>query len=110
MTMKNIRLNSTERAYLHVMGIEALELRYNYQRRLRNATLALALSDPDWMIWVEKNIPPHKIERCHLQLVESRARAITLKRFGIFTSRATIGWLVFRPDWTFSDSGSLSPG
>jgi len=108
--MKNSKLKAKERGYLRVMGMEALELRYDYQRRLRNATLALALSDPNWMMWVEKNIPAHKIERCHLQLIESRARALVLKRFGFFTSRKDIGWLIFRPDWAFSDSGALSPG
>lgn len=108
--MKKNRLKTREREYLRVMGQEALELRYDYPRRLRNATLALALSDPDWMIWVEQNIPPHKIDRHHLQLVESYARAKVLKRFGFFTSRKEIGWLIFRPDWAFSDSGSLSPG
>jgi hypothetical protein len=104
------RLNSKERGYLRVIGQEALELRYDYRRRLRNATLALALSDPDWMIWLEKNIPPHEIGRQHLQLVESRARAIVLKHYGLLNMRNEVGWLLFRQDWAFSDSGALSPG
>lgn len=107
--MKKIRLKTLERQYLQVMGTEALELRYNYERRLRNAVLSLALSDPDWMVWVERNIPPHKIGREHLQLVEARARAMVLKAHGFF-GRREIGWMIFRPDWAFSDSGNLSPG
>jgi hypothetical protein len=107
--MKKIRLNAKEKDYMRQIGDDAISLRYDLDRRLRNAVLALALSDPKWMSWLEDNIPPHKIGRHHLQLIEVRTRALVLKNYSFLVGRNPIE-LIFRQDWAFTDRGTLSPG
>ena len=108
--MRSNRLNQKERMYLQSIGSAALELRYDYERRLRNALLCLAQCDPHWMQWLEKNFTPHQqIGRKELLMIEARARHIVLRAHGYF-GRMYIGEMIFRHDWPFTDSGALSPG
>lgn len=108
--MSSKRLNAKERAVLRDLGTEALDLRFDHARRFRNAVYALAQMDPQWMIWVEENLPSDGTFRMReLILVESRARAFVLKVHG-WLGRKCVGELVFRENWPFTDRGSLSPG
>jgi hypothetical protein len=108
--MKSYRLNAKERTYMQAMGESALELRFDYLRRFRNAVYAISQMDQRWMIWVEQNLPENGMIRMReLLLVEARARTLVLKAHGFF-GRKYIGDLIFRQHWAFTDSGSLSPG
>jgi hypothetical protein len=105
-----LRLSAKERGYMRDMTADVLDLRHDYPRRLHNALLCLAQSDPRWMIWLEKNFKPHQVIRLHdLLLIEARAHCIVLRAYGFF-GRQSIGELILRHDWPFSDNGSLSPG
>ena len=110
--MKRLRLSADGRAALRQMGSERLILRSDSFIRFRNALLALALTDPHWMIWVEENLP-NDITLCThpwiLHMLESVARYHVLKHYRFF-HRDEIGWLIFRHDWPFTDRGTLSPG
>jgi hypothetical protein len=105
---------ATKREAFRLIASETLDLKANRLRRFRNAILSLALSDPRWMIWVERTLPPHIEEICEdidvwLMLVEAAARWRVLAAYGFFHNR-TICHLVFRRDWAFTDRGTLSPG
>ncbi len=103
-------LNSKERIALRIIGDDALDLRYNWPRRLRNALLCLATSDRRWMVWVECEIDPERMSIQEMtRLIEARARLIVLKPFSYF-GRKCIGDFIFRDDWAFTDRGNLGPG
>jgi hypothetical protein len=107
---KGPRLNVKERAYLQSIGSSAQELKYDHERRLRNALLCLAQNDPRWMVWVQNNFKPRQvIGKKELLTIEARARFIVLKAYGYF-GRQNIGELCLRHDWCFTDSGALSAG
>lgn len=112
--MKRNRLSAGGRAALCRLGEEAISLQYDKPRRFENALLAIALSDPRWMVWVERNLP-RRIDKmrgkfdAYLMLVEGYARWRTLAGYkGLF--REQNGWLIFRHNWPFSDDGALTPG
>jgi len=112
--MKSIRLNRKEKTYMRAMGAEVLELRFDVRRRFRNAVYALTQADPHWMIWMDQNLPKNgaitmRDQMRDLLLVEARARAFVLPRYGWF-GRSQVGGLLFRHDWAFTDTGDLSPG
>lgn len=108
--MKKSKLNSKERAILREMGDEVLQLQYDWQRRLRNALLCMTLSDPSWMMWVEREIDMKSMSLQKVtRLVEARTRSLVLKGYG-YLGRQHIGNLIFRDDWTFTDRGHLGPG
>jgi hypothetical protein len=110
MTKHNKRLSFKEREYMREMGEGVFDLRLDRPRRLRNALLCLAQSDPHWMTWLEKNFKPHQtIRERDLLLIEARARAIVLRSYNFF-GRLSIGEIVLRHNWPFNDNGSLSPG
>jgi len=103
-------LNSKERATLRVMGEDALDLRCNWRRRLRNALLCLATSDKKWMIWADRELNPKSMTIQEMtRLIEARARLIVLKPYSYF-GRKCIGDFIFRDDWAFTDRGNLGPG
>lgn len=104
--MKHI--NNSDRAKISLAD-DFPALKNDLHRRLRNAVLALALSDKNWMIWLEEEIDPETmLFESMLQLIESRARAITLKSYG-YLGNYHISEFIFR-DWPFTDSGDLSHG
>jgi hypothetical protein len=103
------RLNAKELQLLHGLDDEYLEFRYNWEKRLQNALLALANSDPQWMIWVEKNVNLRWSLPRITRLIEAYTRARFLKPHGYF-GRQQISSLIFRDDWCFTDRGTLSPG
>lgn len=113
--MPKLKLRAVHRREaFRLIEAETLELRANRLRRFRNALLALALSDPRWMLWAERNLPPRmdEIEQDHeiwLMLIEAAARWRVLAAYGFFYNK-TIGSLLFRHDWAFTDRGTLSPG
>jgi len=108
---RKIRLSAREKNYMRAIGTDALELRYDYERRLRNALLCLAKSDPQWMMWLYENFKPRQcIGMTELLMIEARARCLVLSGYGIYKDRQHIGWLLFRHDWPFTDNGSLSAG
>lgn len=107
-TMKRSKLNAKENGALRDMALETIDLRYNWNRRLRNAALALALSDPGWMAWIERNVPKQIEPQKAIRIIEPRARALVLKQYSFF-GRQYIGGLIFR-DWPFTDDGNLTPG
>ena len=108
--MRRSRLNAKERSTLRSMGDEVIQLQNDWQRRLRNALLCMALSDTQWMVWVEHEID---VESMSLQeitrLIEARARILVLKAHHYF-GRQCIGNYIFRDDWVFTDRGNLGPG
>lgn len=106
------RLTRNEKKTLKSFGADALELRFNERRRLRNAILYLAACDPRWIEFIEREIPNPIKQTDHrrvLQLVESRARWRVLHHYKYF-HRQKITEMIFRPDWYFTDDGSLSAG
>lgn len=113
--MKNKSLkNKASHHAFRVIEQESLELKSDHLRRFRNALLALALSDPHWMTWIERELPPRMDELCEdldiwLMLVEGAARWRVLAGYGFFHNRL-ISHLIFRHDWSFTDRGTLSPG
>ena len=108
--MKKNRLTYSDRTYMTVNKVMTMELRQDHARRLRNALLSMAQTDPTWMIWLEKNFKPHPTIRDRdLLMIEARARHLVLKRYR-FLGRSQVGGLLFAHDWPFTDAGSLSPG
>ena len=108
--MRRSRLNARERAVLRDMGNEVLQLQNDWQRRLRNALLCMALSDPRWMMWIEHEIDKESMSLQEItRLVEARARILVLKAHRYF-GRQCIGNYIFRDDWVFTDRGNLGPG
>ena len=108
--MKRSRLNAKERATLRELGNESLQLRADWQRRLENALLCLSLSDPKWIMWVEREIDMESMPLIQItRLVEIRSRACVLKAYSYF-GRKHISDLIFRDSWTFTDRGNLGPG
>ena len=103
------RLIKREKETLREVSQPYLETRYNWERRLQNALLALANSDPQWMIWVEKNVNLRWSLPRITRLIEAYTRARFLKPHGYF-GRQQISSLIFRDDWCFTDRGTLSPG
>jgi len=88
---------------------EMLDVRHSFTIRLRNALIAMAEADPQWMIWVEENINPRwRLSRI-TRVVEARTRALFLKGHGYF-GRKNIGDLIFREGWCFTERGTLSAG
>lgn len=105
---------STKREAFRRLENEVLELKADRMRRFRNALLCLAISDPDWMIWVERTLPPRIDEICEdieiwLMLIEATARWRVLVSYGFFYNK-NITHLLFRRDWAFTNRGTLSPG
>lgn len=113
--MARMRVKAGERReFFRAIGDEVSSLRADQTRRFRNALLALALSDPRWMIWVENNLPPRLDEigqdmDTWLTLIEAAARWRVLASYGFFHHKF-IAPLLFRRDWAFTDRGALSPG
>jgi hypothetical protein len=105
---------AAKREAFRLIASETLDLKADRSRRFRNAILSLVLSDPRWMMWVERTLPPH-IEEIDedidiwLILVEAAARWRVLAAYGFFYNR-TVCHLIFRHDWAFTDRGTLSPG
>lgn len=81
-------------------------LPHEMQRRLQNAVLVLSGLDKNWMVWVEKNIPPHELERHHLQLIEIRARALVTRGYRYIFSDSQQIRIIFS-EMPFNDRGSL---
>ena len=103
------RLLKREKEILRDISQPYVETRYNWHARLRNALIALANSDPQWMLWVEKEINPRwSIERI-TRLIESYTRARFLRPHNYF-HRQQISGLIFRDDWCFTERGTLGPG
>lgn len=105
---------ATRRDFFRGLEAEALELRYDVRRRFRNALLSLALSDPRWMMWVERTLPPRMDEIAEhadtwLALVEATARWRVLRSYSFFHRERVCG-MIYRLDQPFTDRGSLSPG
>lgn len=108
--MRRSRLNAKERATLRNMGDEVIQLQNDWPRRLRNALLCMALSDPRWMMWVEREIDEESMPLQEItRLIEARARILVLKAHRYF-GRQCIGNYIFRDDWVFTDRGNLGPG
>lgn len=113
--MPKLRLKAAARRdAFRLLAEDALELKADRLRRFRNAILCLALSDPRWLVWVERTLPPSLDEICEdldiwLMLVEAAARWRVLKSYGFF-QRRFISELLFRHNWAFTDRGTLSPG
>ncbi len=57
------RLNAIDREVLRAVGQEYYLLRCDPKRRLRNALLCLAQSDPGWMAWVEMPFPRQRFSK-----------------------------------------------
>lgn len=102
-------LNARERGVLRGLDAEYADIRQHWERRLQYALLALANSDPQWMIWVEKNVNLRWSLPRITRLIEAYTRARFLKPHGYF-GRQQISSLIFSDDWCFTERGTLSPG
>jgi hypothetical protein len=103
------KLNANERKALRDMALDVIDLRYNWQRRFRNALLGLALSDPQWIVFIEKEIHPDTMGLPEMtRLIETRARFKILKGYEYICRLSAEAH--FRDTWVFTDSGSLGPG
>lgn len=108
--LKRSRLTTKEKRYLQDIGGEVMDLRHDWERRFRNAVLSLALNDPRWMMFIQREVKPDEMDLKEMtRLVEARARLIMLKPYNYF-GRSCVGSYIFRDDWPFTDRGSLSPG
>lgn len=111
--MRRPKLKAVHRQILRDMGDEALALRYDARRRFRNALLAIALDDPRWMMWVERNLPNGFAECVSgewiLLMVEARARAPMYSGYKSLIG-SDISGFIFRHNRPFTDRGNLSPG
>lgn len=104
------KLNTHEKNILRDMGKDMLTLRLDWPRRLQNSLLCLVLSDPRWMMWVQREIDPESMSTQEItRLIEARARFIVLKPHSFFGNKI-LGNLIFREDWMFTDRGNLGPG
>ncbi len=103
------RLSASDRALLQHADMESMALRDNWPRRLQNALIALARSEPGWMAWVEREIDPQwELERI-TRLVEARTRAYYLRSHNYF-GRGQIGGMLFDDRSVFTDEASLRIG
>ncbi len=106
--MKRIRLNQRERTWMNTFAVEAISLREDWQRRLRNALIALSSMDPAWMIWVDQHIA----SPCHVpaaaRAVEVRARELLLQRYNSMSP--SLRRDLVNGDLPFSDEGNLISG
>lgn len=105
---------AARREFFRTLEADALELRYDVRRRFRNALLSMALSNPGWMVWVERNLPRRLEEMAGeaemwLMLVEAAARWRVLRGYGFFHRERVCG-MVFRGDQPFTERGTLSAG
>ena len=107
------RLNASERALFRQVVDDASALDNDLNQRFLNALLSLSQSDPQWMIWVEENLPRRVDDlyqrgrfRMYLQLVESAARWYKFRAYG-FLGRQKIGGLVFNDHYPFTERGNL---
>lgn len=103
------RLNREEKRKLQDVTRDEVLTRYDWNSRLRNALIALAGSDPQWMIWVEREVNMRWSLPRITRLIEARTRARFLKPHNYF-GRKQIGGLIFRDDWCFTERGTLGPG
>lgn len=107
--MKKIKLNASQRSTLRHLPTEHY-YQDDWERRLQNSLLALALSDPQWMMFVEREINTETMSLQEIvRLIEARARDRILKGFRFALSK-NIGQYIFRDNWLFTDRGTLSPG
>jgi hypothetical protein len=106
--MKRMRLNKQERSVMHDMALETISLRENWNRRLRNALIALAAMDPQWMIWIEE----HVASPCHVpaaaKVVELRARELMAQGYRYLGDSMVCN--IIEGDRPFSDNGNLVSG
>lgn len=108
MAKKRSHLSAKERATMSQINADGLQ--FDPLRRFRNALFCIAQSDPQWMIWVQNNLPTSPlITEDVLLLIEARARALVLKNYHFF-GRTQISPLLFQPNWCFEDDGHLTPG
>lgn len=107
-----MRLNKSDRQKIKIIRSDALDLRHDEQRRLRNALLALSVLDVSWLSWLERETPrrlPVRPDRLIslTRLVEARTRLVLLKRYQFL--RFSMSGIMGR-DWPFDDNGNLTPG
>ena len=100
---KRSRLNAKERAMLRNIGMETIELRYDWRRRLRNALRCLRSVDPDWRAWCKRELRKGMRFQVMTRKVEARARKFVLKNY-------SFAGIHDRENWFFTDQGNLSPG
>ena len=81
-------------------------LRFDDQRRLRNALRALADLDPGFLWWIEREIPKRLATRYVRLQVERHARLLLVRNYaGMFGSH--IANALTYGDLYFTDDGSL---
>ena len=106
--MKKKVLNAAQRSTLRHLQTEHY-YKDNWERRLRNSLLALSLSDPQWMIFVEREIDVVSMSLPEIvRLIEARARDRVLKAYRFLLSKNT-GSYIFRDNWLFTEQGNLGP-
>ena len=103
------KLTARERALFRTFGDHTAELRADDHARLRNALRALVAADPRWLTWVERNLPGRlsKFTRAELQILETRVRAIVLKRYAKIFSEGQITTMLFDYSLPFNASGAM---
>lgn len=80
-------------------------LQFDYERRLRNALLALDGLGPEWLSWAEDNLPPGLSTREKAELVERGARCLVARKYSIL-GRDFKRSVIFS-GYQFNDHGNL---
>lgn len=80
-------------------------IRFDDERRLRNALLALKDLDPGWKKWLAKNVKSNLPLQERRVLVERQARSLSMRNFSFLGPGVT--QIVIDSDYYFTDDGNL---
>lgn len=80
-------------------------LQFDYERRLRNALLALDGLGAEWLRWAEDNLPPGLSTRERAELAERGARCLVARKYSILGQDFRRS--VIFSDYRFNDRGNL---
>lgn len=100
-----MRISAREKRYLQEIDIQANALRNDWTRRLRNALIALASMDQQWIMWVETHVPAHCDTQSAARLVEVRARTLVMRGYTYFGQGMIQD--IIEGDRPFADDGHL---
>lgn len=81
------------------------DIKFDDERRLRNALKALAQMDPAWESWLADRVPANAPISERRKLVEHQARTLTARRYS-FLGNSLVQQII-DSDLYFTDTGSL---
>jgi hypothetical protein len=101
------KFSQKDRTALAHLASRSISLREDWHRRLANAAGWLARNDPNWWIWLEREIPKHPRRSLIrvTRMLESRVRALNLKDYGYLGRQP--GDVIFWEGLIVNDAGHL---